>query len=84
MTLQSLGVTDDSALGVVSRGVEAVHARTHDGAEAVETQGTRGFEAARRAVARTGLTCQIEARPFAAALALMGVGVLLGSVRRSR
>lgn len=84
MTVQSLGVTDDTALGTVSRGVEVFHARTHDAAEAVETQGMRGFEAARRAVARTGITQQVTERPLAAALAVVAAGLLLGSVRRSR
>ncbi|GJG87726.1 hypothetical protein tb265_29070 [Gemmatimonadetes bacterium T265] len=76
MTVQSLGV--------VSRGVEVFHARTHDAAEAVETQGMRGFEAARRAVAGSGLARRAAERPLAAALTVLGIGLLLGSVRRSR
>lgn len=84
MTVQSLGVTDDSAVGVAARSLEVVHARTHDAAEAVEKQGLRGFEAARRAVAGVDLARQVADRPLAAALAAVGVGLVLGSVRRSR
>ena len=84
MTLQSRGVTDDSALGVAARGIEVFHARTHDAAEAVEKQGMRGFEAARRAVAGVDVARQIADRPLAAALTALGVGLLLGGVRRSR
>lgn len=83
-TVQSLGVTDDTALGAVSRGIEVVHARTHDAAEAVETQAMRVFETARRAMTRAGVGRQIGERPLAAALAVAGVGLLLGSVRRGR
>lgn len=83
-TVQALGVTDDSALGAAARGVEVVHARTHDAAEAVERHGMRGVEAVRRAVTRAELGRQLDERPFAAALAVAGVGLLLGSVRRGR
>lgn len=84
MTVQSLGVTDDRAVGKAARGLEVVHARTHDAAEAVEKQGLRGFEAARRAVGGVDLARQIADRPLATALTALGVGLLLGRVRRSR
>ncbi len=88
MTVQSLGVTDDSAAGVAARAVEVFHARTHDAAEAVEKRGMRGFEGARRAVANSNagaaVSRQAADRPLAVALTALGVGLLLGALRRSR
>ena len=80
MTVQSLGVTDDSAVGMAARTVEVVHARTHDAAEAVEKQGMRGFEAARRAVAGSTLGQRVAERPWEAALVALGAGVLAAGV----
>ncbi len=82
MTVQALGVSDDSAVGKVARGIETFHARTHDGAEAVEKQAARGFEAARRAVPVERFTDLIGQRPFASALVAVGVGLLVAGVRR--
>ena len=94
-TLQSLGITDDRPVGVAARALESFHSGFHDAAESVERQGMWGFEAARRAVAKTAgapavrrasgqVARQASGRPLAAALVALGVGVLLGSVRRSR
>ena len=93
-TLASLGA-DDGVRGRAARAMEVVHARTADAVEAVGKQGMRGFEAARRGVARTsGLTTRARQRPVVTALAVVGVGVLAaalfsgklggGSTRRRR
>lgn len=83
MTVQSLGVTDDSALGATTRTIESVHAKTADAFEAVGKQGMRGFEAARRAVSDSRLVDQVKERPLAVAAIAVGVGLLLAGVRRA-
>lgn len=75
MTVQSLGVTDDSMLGRAARVHETVHARTADAVEAVGKKGMQGMEAARRGVMGT-----IEKQPLLAALAVVGTGVLAGAL----
>lgn len=80
MTVQSLGVTDDSAVGVAARGVEVFHARTHDAAEAVEKQGLRGYEAARRALTGSKLGRRVAERPLESALVALGAGVVAAGV----
>lgn len=75
MTVQSLGVTDDSMLGRAARVHETVHARTADAVEAVGKKGMQGMEVARRGVMGT-----IEKQPLLAALAVVGTGVLAGAL----
>jgi hypothetical protein len=82
-TLQSLGVTDDSALGTAHRAFETVNAGTADALEAVGKGGMRAVEAARRAVGRaSGVTRVIGERPLAAAAIALGAGVLAAAVLR--
>lgn len=84
-TLQSLGVTDDTALGKVSRGVEAVNAGTADALEAVGTKGMQAVEAARRAVGRaSGVGRVVTERPLVAAVAAVGVGALAAALLGGR
>lgn len=75
MTVQSLGVTDDSVLGRAARVHETVHAKTADVVESVGKKGMQGMEVARRGVMRT-----IEQQPLLAALAVVGTGVLAGAL----
>jgi bacterioferritin (cytochrome b1) len=86
-TLQSLGVSDDSALGKAHRAFEAGNAATADALEAVGTKGMQAVEAARRAVGRaSGVGRVVTERPLAAAAIAIGAGVLaaafLGGRRR--
>ncbi|HEY0778518.1 MAG TPA: hypothetical protein VGD56_11190, partial [Gemmatirosa sp.] len=74
------GVTDDRAIGKAARGLEVVHARTHDAAEAVETLGMRAFEAARRRVAGSTLDARLAERPLVAVAAAVGLGALAGAM----
>lgn len=82
-TLQSLGVTDDSALGAAHRGFETVNAGTADALEAVGTKGMEAVEMARRAVGRaSGVGRVVTERPLAAAAIALGAGVLVAAVLR--
>ncbi len=86
-TLQSLGVTDDSALGKAHKAFETAHAGTANALEAVGTKGMQAVEAARRAVGRgSGVGRAVAERPIAAAALAIGAGVLaatlLGGGRR--
>jgi rubrerythrin len=84
-TLQSLGVTDDTALGKLSRGVEAVNAGTANAIEAVGTKGMAAVEAARRAVGRaSGMGRVVTERPLVAAAAAIGVGALAAALLGGR
>jgi hypothetical protein len=79
-TLRSLGV-DEGVRGRAARAMEVVHARTADAVEAVGRQGMRGFEVARRGVARTsGLRTRAQQRPLVTALVVVGVGVLAAAL----
>ncbi len=78
--MQSLGVTDDSALGVAARSLKVVHARARDAAEPLEKRGMHGFEAARRAVSASTLGRRIAERPLRSALVALGAGVLAAGI----
>lgn len=80
-TLQSLGVTDDSALGKAHRGFEVAHARTADALETAGTKGMQAVEAARRAVGRvSGVGRVVTERPLAAAGIAVAAGVLAAAL----
>jgi rubrerythrin len=79
-TLRALGVTEDSRMGRALGAVETMHARTADAIEAVEKKGMAGVEAARRGISKGARSARN--RPLVAAVAAVGVGLLVTTLLR--